>query len=147
MKDVKQYQLRKSVPNNENIYMKTFSGATTEDLREYVRPSFRHNPDLVILHTGTNDLRTKLQSSQIVDQIMKLALNIKCDENEVAISSIITRNDDLNANAIQVNDILKLKCSGYNLGFIEHENIKSTHLNNSSIHSVLAKNILNFIKQ
>ena len=117
------------------------------------RPLLRHNPDLVILHTGTNDLRTKLQSSQIVDQIMKLALNIKCDENEVAISSIITRNDELNAKAIQVNDLLKLKCSEYNLGFIEHENIKSTHLNNSGIHlnykgvSVLAENILNFIKQ
>ena len=147
MKDVKPYQLRKSVLNNENIYMKTFPGATIEDLREYVRPSLRHNPDLVILHTGTNDLRTKLQSSQIVDQIMKLELNIKCEENEVAISSIITRNDDLNANAIQVNDILKLKCSEYNLRFIEHENIKSTHLNNSSIHTVLAKNILNVIKQ
>ena len=65
---------------------------------------------------------------------MKLVLNIRCEENEIAISSIITRNDDLNAKAIQVNVILKLKCSEYNLGFIELENIKATHLNNSGIH-------------
>ena len=96
LKDVKPFKMRKSLQNKEKLYVKTFRGATTEEMKDYVRPSLKYNPDLIILHTGTNDLRSKLQPSQIADDIMKLALNMKCDENDVAVSSIIMRNDDLN---------------------------------------------------
>ena len=49
-----------------------------------------------------------------------MALDLKLDDNEVAISSIVTRNDDLNDKAIKVNDFLKVITIKYNLGLIDH---------------------------
>ena len=57
VKDVKQYKLRKGLNNKERIFIKNFSGATVEDMKNYIIPSKKYDNDLVILHVGTNDLR------------------------------------------------------------------------------------------
>ena len=81
-----------------------------------------------------------------------MALGLKLDENEVAISSIVTRNDELNDKADKVNYFLNIKANACNLGFIDNANISKNHLNNSNLHLTargakhLAKNILDFIK-
>ena len=38
------------------IYVKTFSGATTTCIEDYMKPSLWMSPDQFILHIGTNDL-------------------------------------------------------------------------------------------
>ena len=54
---------------------------------------------------------------------------------------------------MMVNDVLKLKCSEYNIGFMDNNNFKANvHLNSSGIHlnfkgnAILAKNTLSHIK-
>ena len=31
--------------------------ASTEDLTDHIKPTIRKNPDIVVIHTGTNDLQ------------------------------------------------------------------------------------------
>ena len=37
--------------------IKSFPGATTTDMRDYIKPSMAQKPDMIVLHTGTNDLK------------------------------------------------------------------------------------------
>ena len=39
--------------------VKSFPGATTQDIKDYIKPTITRKPDMVILHTGTNDLKSK----------------------------------------------------------------------------------------
>ena len=40
------------------VVVKRFSGAKTKDMKSYVIPAVDQKPDNIILHTGTNDLKT-----------------------------------------------------------------------------------------
>ena len=128
LKDIKAFKMRNALSSNEKIYIKSFPGATK--MKDYIKPSLKYNPDLVILHTGTNSLRSEKLPEGIADDIMKIALEIKTDENDLAISGIIPRSDDmkLNAKGIQVNDFLKIKTSQYGFGFIATTILKQTFI-------------------
>ena len=62
----------------------------------YVQPSKEFNNDLVILHCGTNDLRSEKPPLEIANEIMDLALEVKTNLNEVMVSGIVPRRDKLN---------------------------------------------------
>ena len=56
-------------------------------------------------------------------------------ENEIAVSGIISRRDQLNEMAEMVNVLLYEKTTELGIGFISHENIKTdTHLNPKGLH-------------
>ena len=154
IKNVQAYKLNKQLKNNEKIYVKSFPGATVEDMWDHVRPTMRRTPDLVVLHAGTNDLRDET-ADHIASSIMKLALEIKGDQNDVMVSSIIDRTDseELYQKSVRVNEVLKLECSKYHLHFIDNSNIDGwTNLNGSGLHLnykgtlALAKNFMESIK-
>ena len=42
-----------------------FSGATTVCIASYIKPTLKRNTDKVILHIGTNDLRSTIESFEI----------------------------------------------------------------------------------
>ena len=42
----------------EKVVVKHFSGSTTEDMKTYIQPLLKRDPDRVIIHVGTNDLRS-----------------------------------------------------------------------------------------
>ena len=50
---------------------------------------------MVILHTGTNDLKSNQNPSDIANEIVNLAKNIKNSRTEVSVSSLITSGDRL----------------------------------------------------
>ena len=145
--------MRKSLPNNVNVYIKPFSGATIDCMKSYVQPSMKYNPNVVILNTGTNDLRSNKQPERIADDILNLALSINSNDNEIAISGIVPRNDALNPKGIAVNNFLKQKLPQNGISFINNDNIDpKMHLNNSGLHpnykgvEILAKNFIDYIK-
>ena len=109
IKDCQAYKMKKRLAKDEKIYIKSFPGATVEDMKDYVRPMVRHQPDLIILHVGTNDLRNEKSAKNIASDIMRLGLEMKTDVNDVMISGITSRGDSLNEKAIEVNTI---DCSG-----------------------------------
>ena len=117
LKDIEQHRVRKGLQNNEKVYVKHFSGATTNHMHSYVKPSKDFNNELVILHCGTNDLRSEKQPLEIANEIMDLASEMKTNINEVMVSGIVQRRDKLNDKGKQVNQLLQSSCISKNFPF------------------------------
>ena len=111
------------------------------------------NPDHIILHAGTNDLRTENTASQIAKATIDLATSLKNDDNTVTVSGIVPRLDDLDNKANEVNRRLVLMCKERNISFLSHDesvdpskhlNESKLHLNNSGI-KIFAENFSKFL--
>jgi lysophospholipase L1-like esterase len=59
----------------ERVTVKSFSGATVDDMKDFIKPVLRKNPDKLILHIGTNDLRNA-DSKRVADSISNLVQSI-----------------------------------------------------------------------
>ena len=151
LKGVEQHRVKISLKNNENVYVKSFSGATIEHMKSHVIPSKSFENDLVILHCGTNSLRENKLAERIARDIIELAHDMKTDNNEIMISGIVTRNDKWNAKGEQVNEYLTSLCSLHNYNYINNSNIKKHHLNFSGLHlndqgnNILGRNLVDAI--
>ena len=101
----------------------------------HVIPVMEFNPDLTILHVGTNSLRSENNEEKIAEEILVLANSIKKETNEIIVSSIIARRDLFKEKAEKVNDILHSKCLQLEIPFIRHNNIRSEiHLEPKGLH-------------
>ena len=118
------------------VVVKSFPGATIEDMEDFVKPLLRKKPDNVVLHIGTNDLNTVQEPRLAAEGIVNLALQIEGDapETNLAISGLIARADDKDGKVLSVNKILKKFCRQNHWNFIEHNNINQTHLNRGGLH-------------
>ena len=77
------------------------------------------------------------------------------DQNEVVVSSIITRGDDLNDKAQEVNEILYSHCNDYGITYLDNSNIEKYNLTyrgrfpglhlNKSGSDILLSNFVDFI--
>ena len=88
------------------------------------------------MHVGTNDLNTEKTASQIARSIIDLACSLKNDSNNIHISLIVPRNDNLNNKANEVNNRLINMCQERNISFINHKDTinPERHLNESHLH-------------
>ena len=135
------------------MVVRSFSGATTECMEHYIMPTISQQPENIVLHVGTNDLKGVCKASKISERIVNLAM--KCAENgsRVFVSGIVKRGDVLGGKAEAVNQILKASCQSRNIGFIDHNNIELGDLNGSKLHlnktgsKKLTSNIVNFISK
>ena len=57
--------------------MKCFPGATITDLKSYCIRSTEKDPECIILHIGTNDLKSKKSEVDIAEEIVNLAKSVK----------------------------------------------------------------------
>ena len=147
-------RLKRSMPTgNQNIHVETYRGSTTEAMTHHIKPCLAKQPDQIVLHVGTNDIRDK-QPKEIVDGIMKIQDIIKKESPEtvVAVSELIHRNDkvEYSQKVKKVNTLLAKACRQYSCDYIEHTNIQDKHLNPYGLHlnkfgtSVMAKNFVNY---
>ena len=115
------------------IKVRSFSGANVSCMVFHVKPNRRDDkPDHIILHTGTNDLRTEKTTSQTAKFIMDLTISIKSNGNSVIVSGIVPLY--LNNKATEDNNRLILKCAKRNILFISHsESIDSSKYFNANI--------------
>ena len=89
---------------NRRVSVKAFSGASIEDMEDYLKPISRKEPDRLILHIGTNDVPNTQDSRAIAEGIINLGHQFQQDSphTEIAISSLLPRvdrndhNDDQN---------------------------------------------------
>ena len=74
-----------------------FLSAKTIDMLDYIKPtqSRNFNPDVYLLHVGTNDLSSNKSPEQISLDILNLANSLKLDNNTVIVSSIVSRVEEL----------------------------------------------------
>ena len=124
-----------SISRSNKVVVKSFPGASIEDMEDFVKPLLRKKPDNVVLHIGTNDLNTQ-EPRLTAEGIVNLAFQIEGDapETNLAISGLIARADDKDGKVLSVNKILKKFCRQNHWNFIEHNNINQTHLNRGGLH-------------
>jgi lysophospholipase L1-like esterase len=154
LKHINPTQLRRST-RSFNTQIKTFPGAKVSDMEYYVKPTLARTPDHLILHVGTNDVRQSTPQ-EITNAISMLGQQIKKElpTTNLAISEVITRNDDpsLNTKITELNTKLSQVCTNNKWKIITHRNISSEHLNPYGLHlskqgtAKLAQNFTNYLK-
>ena len=98
-----------------NVKIHAFSGATIEDLHDYILPIVRKEPDNLIIHAGTNNIRNDT-SEKIVEKLMQLHDHVSsiASASTIALSNIIRRHDfieeRLQDKIINTNTLLALEC-------------------------------------
>ena len=154
VKHVEGWKLKKSIDQNHNVYVRSFSGAKVKCMKDYVKPCIREkNPDYVIFHVGTNELNSELPPERIAKSIIDVAKNTQSDSRIVSISGIVPRNDNFNIKATEVNKELSKMCDKEKLLFLSRSTINpKIHLNKSKLHlnrngyEKLGKNFVKFIR-
>ena len=134
---------------DERIFVKSFSGATVDCMNSQVCPTIKRDPGKVILHCGTNDLRSKATPKDIAEEIVDLGKSLKTNVNKVMISGLVPTGDLLHNKDMEVNIFLKQLCISQDFYYIDNTNIQAEyHLNRSRIHlnregtRLLANNVL-----
>ena len=108
VKDIKSWKMSS---RTQKVVVKHFSGAKTKDMKSYVIQTVEQKPDNIILHTGTNDVRTIGTPEEITMGIINLAMTCKTDTNSIFISCIVPRFDKLNGKTSKINSILRDECN------------------------------------
>ncbi len=107
----------------------------------------------MVLHFGTNDLKSKLNTIENNTHIIK-EIKHSCPETKIIINSITYRGDDVNLNKKidQIIQEMSRLCNEKNNDFISNDNITNEYLNGSKLHlkkkgdTELAKNIITHLK-
>ncbi|PFX20940.1 hypothetical protein AWC38_SpisGene14594 [Stylophora pistillata] len=116
------------------VIVKPFSGATTMAMNHYLKPNLESSPNEVILHIGTNDLKTR-EPKAVAESIVDLARQIEgtCDTT-VTLSELVCRKDKLDQAVKTANKHLKKFCHQNGWKLIHHENISHSGLNKGGLH-------------
>ena len=135
----------------QNVSIKSFSGATVDDMSDFLRPTIRKKPNKLIIYAGTNDVRHS-SPKVIAENVTKLAENFgkESSQTEIIISSLVTRGDsqELVIKVRETNNILKSKCTSKNC---INSNIDRSFLNYRGLHldhngsKLLQENIANIL--
>ena len=105
LKNVNGYLLTKILRNKKLIKVRSFSGGKVSCMYDHVKPTIREfNPNHIILHIRTNELKSSKIASQISRSVIDLALSLKSETNTVTMSLIVLRKDSLNNKAQEVNN-------------------------------------------
>ena len=139
----------------QRVTVRSFPGATTADTEHYLQPSLAKKPKAIILHVGTNDLKTSSSARNVAEKIVDLGNIIATNSpnTSVTISAITQRSDEesLKIKVKDCNKVLRTFCNQNGWGFVEHLNIHETCLNNYKLHlnkkgiAILASNFVNNI--
>ena len=124
IKMIKPSRLQRST--NRKIIVKTFPGAAVKDMNHYLKPTLENNPEMIVLHVGTNDIPKK-DPTDIVHEIESLSkIIVENGSTKVAISERIQREDQvLNTKVKETNILLYQLCSKYKWPIIRHTHSKN----------------------
>ena len=151
VRHIESKKMRMGMKVNDGIYIKSFPGATTADMFHYCKPSQKYENNLYIVHSGKNDLLSDDSAEKITDNLINLASELKTSYNEVLLSTMLYRNDDLNSKALEVNKLLKVMGKNLNIDIIVNTCITSKYICRDGVHlnfngvTVLANNFLKVI--
>ena len=140
IKRVKSHEIKKHVARNARFVVKSFPGATSEEINHYVEPALdNEKPDMVIIHTGTNDMYNRRSPKSIPDianGIIKIGK--KCRERGVKnifISGIVFRRPKAASKKVfEINNLVRALCGKENFYFIHNNSIKDEHLWDDGLH-------------
>ena len=148
IKQIQGQQLGRKV--GHRVVVKSFPGASTNDMKHYLMPTFDKSPQQIILHVGTNDLRDH-SPTVVAENIVDLARQIEMESNtEVILSELVSRSDNVPNDAVKaVNKRLSKYCNQNDWRMIKHQNIDRNCLNRGGLHlnekgnNILFRNFVN----
>ena len=125
----------REVFRNNPVKVRSHPGATTDDFIDYVQPTVRKKPNLIIIHSGTNDIQNGVNTLQKLREVISSIKEYDTDDNiKIALSSIIRPSDHDFKNKIhETNRKLENLCKGKGMIFINNSKIDSTCLNRSEL--------------
>ena len=115
--------------SGERVSIQAFSGCTVDHMKYYAIPQALKNPDEIIIHVGTNDIKESSVSSQdIAKGIADIANQIgsRNPSIKVTVSEIIMRGkrgSDLNRKVNETNRLLRQICRQNRWSLINHDDI------------------------
>ena len=112
----------REISRSSSVKIRSHPGATTEDLIDYVRPTARKKPKMMVNHSSTNDLTYKVNTLQkirkVINAIKKTDVN---NEIGIVLSSVIHQDDqDLEDEINELNKTRKNLCKGKVMRFIDN---------------------------
>ena len=117
---------------NKTVKVYGFPGSTTEDMESFLIPLLKRKPDQILLHVGTNDLKS-YSPQQVADKILDLTKLVNSYGIRCSVSEIIKRDNYLSTKGQEVNRILSTILPEQ-VSLISHHNISEQHLNRSGSH-------------
>ena len=126
----------REVSRDNSVKIRCHLGATTDDIINYVRPTPRKKLDMIIIHTGTNDIQNKVSTLQKVRKVITTIKEIDVNnEIQIAFSSVIHCDDqDFEEEIKDINRKLENLCKDKGIKFINNTNIDGSYLNRSKLH-------------
>jgi len=118
-----------------NVKVNAFGGATSSDTVEMAEIAMRRNPDMLIVHAGTNDLEQNIETKKELQRIVSKARG-KCADISIGISAICHREDKkhLQPKIKDMNNQLKNFCRQQQVTFIEHADFDHSCLSYKGLH-------------
>ena len=131
-----EYVNGREVSRNNPVKVRSHPGATTDDFIDYVQPTVRKKLNLIIIHTGTNDIQNNMNTFQKIRKVISSIKEYNTDDNiKIALSSIVHRSDhDFEDKINETIRKLENLCKGKGMIFMNNSNIGSTCLNRSKLH-------------
>ena len=104
VKKINGFYLTKDIKHKYLVKMRLFSSAKTISMHDHTKLTIRAiNPEHIILHGSTNDVKLKKTASQIANSMTELANSLKNETNSMHVSLIVPRNDNLNNKVNELN--------------------------------------------
>ena len=115
-----------------SVAVKSIPGAAAKGMKHHIKGCLEDNSaDSIILHVGTNNLKSRESVEDIANDIMDVVIFIRNEKTNVFVSSLTIRNDRLNDKRKNVNSLLKRRCYEEKICFVDNTNINLRMLNNS----------------
>ena len=139
----------KGLSKRHRVRVRPHPGANSEDLTDHIKPIIRRKPDALIIHIGTNDLTSNIDSVKQLKSTIKSIRN-GTPHTKIAVSLLTPRNDiqDGNKKVDQLNRKLRALCVEEKVKILDNSNIDDSCLGIRKLHlnkqgkSMLAMNLI-----
>ena len=117
---ISEYGLNK----NHDVKVRPQSGATSQDIKDHIKPIIRRKPDLIIIHAGMNDLTIGCNTVEEMNEIIDAAKS-DSPSTEIVISSLTTRRDSIGMpkKVKNLNRKRKDACEKHQIKIIDNSNL------------------------
>ena len=121
---------------NDQVQVKTHPGATTYHFIDYIKPTICQKLNIVIVHSGTNDLTKNVNTMNKVCKVVAAVQEINTEGKiKLGFSDIAARGDiNKEGNIVSTNKRLEKYCKENEFFFINNSNIDPSCLNKSTLH-------------
>ena len=141
------------ISRDHTVKIKPHPGAASINMCDYIKRELRLQPDIIILHCGTNDISSEINTLKKLKKLLKEIEGYDTHKKpQVVIYSLIKRYDrDFNEDIKSINENIQSLCTSKGLSFIDNGNIDKSCLNRSKLHlnrrgsSFLANNFKKFV--